>query len=1360
MAERSRGIPDAELFMSRPSDGGDSPTVKPLRIFKPQNTNPTTASPASATFGSDRFGYPSPPLNSTGTAADERPASRPPFSLPFGAPGPATPLPYPIDSDQIVSNVAVAGKHRPRPPYPDDQPQISTSATGSDNGTPLRPGASPVGGMQLGLAERRGNTSSSLSPTSPTDTDDLFVKPIAQPSAQQRPAQQQWPSATTYPQKSYYRPPSGSTVSPTASSPSVGSVSPAAAAPPARISPYRPSRADSDTHKIAVQHSNEPASGSNGAYGVTYPTPTSTTSSLTIQATSVSSLPPGAPFVAPNKYFGGGISAHDGATGASSSASLGNLSNVAAAQRLAQYGSPPPAQLQQQAAPPRPWTPTEQPGEQAHGPPTVYQGIHPVDSITPPSAVPVTNAQQESNSRMRPNAAAANTGVMSAPPASMTTAIDIANNAQGNHQVGVLEQDFQRMQTSTPPPAYVRVNPSNAPGFPGEKQQAQQTDAGAANATPTKHQSPAKIPVQAEPDLSQHPALAAFSRPSLDTPTSAAAAVAAAYAASRPAAATPASAQQQQRPQHLSLQTQGQPQQPQPQQGLQSSSTATSVPAHSSEIESSSAYSGLSGDTIVSPVGLDANAQRPGITSSDGTSSTPHPSAANGPAVPPPLPEGWISHLDQNSGLYYYIHMATQSTQWEFPTGPTPLKHDAAPLSPTASSYGNPLGSPFINQSLASPMYPSTPGYAESITSMAASTTAGFTSLPPNAGIDMYKIAAANGVYFGPYLRYVNMDVEKGIWMGSIMIVTDNPQPPTIHIHQSLDLSPNPRQLVAYPIYTHRRWTFYKYDVDLPMGENGTERWTYAVTSHLGCTRYEFVVAGRHEQGWRFLVHSGNDFSPLTSQADRNRLGGVEPMWKDALKKNVECGGFHVQLGLGDQIYADRLWREVPLLQQWLAISGRENRKNVQWTARHEEDTTHAYFHYYTSHFDQPFLREAFAQIPHVLQVNDHDIFDGFGSYPAYMQQTAIFKNIGRIAIEMYLLFQHHTTIEILRNAHTDQDLFTVTGAGWHFIKYLGPAMVVVGPDCRSERTQTRVLAGPTYQGIFPKVAMLPPSVQHCLWMVSVPIVYPRMETVETLANTLQSGKKAVNTTYNLLGKVTSSVAGVVGGKEAVQQGFTSVKKAIGKSGLMGSVLNNFGEIGITEELRDLWTHESKDLERTYLIRTLQGIARQKGIRMTFLSGNVQCCGAGLVHDPSHPSDHKTMYQIVTSPIVGAPSSNYLMKMLHNHKLLYVPLNGHLSTNEVSDTKEDMMEIFQVDTAGQPREYKKLMNRRNYLAVVAFDPEAIAGTAYAASSVNGQHGLSKLSLAIDYIVQGDGGGGYGVPKKYGPVIVPHLEFGH
>ncbi len=362
-----------------------------------------------------------------------------------------------------------------------------------------------------------------------------------------------------------------------------------------------------------------------------------------------------------------------------------------------------------------------------------------------------------------------------------------------------------------------------------------------------------------------------------------------------------------------------------------------------------------------------------------------NPSAApvgTGPASPPPLPEGWIAHLDPKSGEYYYIHLPTQSTQWEFPKGPTPLNLNE-PLSPSVSVYGgNPLASPGISsfggKPLASPGFqPPTPGYAESHLSIQSPTptmNAGFTGPPPISGVDQYKIAPTNGVYFGPYLRYTNMDLERGLWLGSILLVTDAPQPPTIHIHQSVDLSPNPRQLKASIISVHQRWTFYRYDVDLRMEHEYGAKWTYAITSHLGCTRYEFLVAGRYETNWRFIAISGNDFSLNVNANERSRVGGIGYMWKDIMQKHVECGGFHAQLGLGNQIYADRIWKEIPLLKQWLAMSGKENRKNAQWTAQHEEDVSHAYFHYYTSHFDQPYLREAFAQIPHVLQIDDHDM--------------------------------------------------------------------------------------------------------------------------------------------------------------------------------------------------------------------------------------------------------------------------------------------------------------------------------------------------------------------------------------------------
>lgn len=578
-----------------------------------------------------------------------------------------------------------------------------------------------------------------------------------------------------------------------------------------------------------------------------------------------------------------------------------------------------------------------------------------------------------------------------------------------------------------------------------------------------------------------------------------------------------------------------------------------------------------------------------------GTTSSPAPGQGR-TASPPPLPEGWMAHLDQGSGQYYYIHIPTQSTQWEFPKGHTPLNMNDIPASPTGTfvnpfaspmvgTFNNPMASPGL-QSIASPGFQSmmSPGFGPgnlqrmdsfALSGLSSPSAAGFSALPPVSGVDQYRVAPTNGVYFGPYLRYTNMDVDNGVWFGSIMIITDSPHPPTIHLHQSLDLSPDPRQLKANHIQQHRRFAFYRYDVDIHM-EQDESKWTYAITSHLGCTRYEFAVAGRQDSNWRFISHSGNDFAINVKTNERTNLGGVGYMWKDILQKHAEVGGFHVQLGLGNQIFADRLWKELPLLRQWIAISGKENRKNAPWTPQHEEDVLHAYFHYYTSHLDQPLLREAFAQIPHILTLDDHDIFDGFGSYPPHLQQSQIVRNLSRIAHQSYLLFQHHTTPSILQHVRDNLDLFTITGTGWHFLKNLGPSVVVLGPDTRSERTQSQVLAGPTYQGIFPKLATLPPSVQHCLVLLPVPIVYPRFDAAEQFANAFGTGKKVVTGSFNALGKVAGGMAGIVGAKGVVREGFDGVKKAVGKSGLLSNVLGPFGEVDMLDEFRDQWTHESK----------------------------------------------------------------------------------------------------------------------------------------------------------------------------------------
>jgi hypothetical protein len=750
--------------------------------------------------------------------------------LPPGASSSAAPLPYPSDDED--ENYGFA---RPqRAPYPTDDHIRPTPGRTASAGTPTdqsRPAAnrrgtndtsprlnqSPVDKRVPGLAERRGTAPKPL-PDSPNPEEGLFAKAPrrdTKPSAgERRPSQ---PSVGSYPEvrPQYYPPPI-------------------------------PSTPELDGNSSAMNRF------------------ASTASTSTTRATRGSPPPPETPIVGPGEQPGGGIEARYAAAGISGTATLSSLQaqNAAAAQRMNQYGPPPvpqmplsPLPVQQQSIP-RPWTPTESPDNQPHGPPTVYQGPNQVTAAATPAS------QQH------------------------------GRQGSGPQQSNSLEQDFHRMQMSpSPPPAYSSVTPgangaNRTQAYPNEKR----TAAPAAISTAPRPDIPQPI---TSPAL-QHPGHPAFANdPREEAPTV------------QPAAQ-------------------------------------------------------------VAPVQQFASAS---------------PFQGAGPSSPPPLPEGWIAHLDQNSGQYYYIHLPTQATQWEFPKGPTPLNHDPTPLSPTVSTYGNPLASPglsaFGKTPLASPGFPPhTPGYAESIMSMASQTptAAGFSGPPPSAGVDMYKVAPTNGVYFGPYLRYVNMDMERGVWLGTIMLVTDAPQPPTIHIHKSVDLSPNPRQLKPNPIFTHQRWLFYRYDVDLQMSDGPGDKWTYAITSHLGCTRYEFLVAGRQETNWRFIAHSGNDFAMNTSVNERSKLGGIGFMWKDILQKNVECGGFHVQLGLGDQIYGDRLWKEIPLLKQWLAMSGKDNRKSAAWTARHEEDVSHAYFHYYSSHFDQPYLREAFAQIPHILQIDDHDM--------------------------------------------------------------------------------------------------------------------------------------------------------------------------------------------------------------------------------------------------------------------------------------------------------------------------------------------------------------------------------------------------
>jgi hypothetical protein len=54
----------------------------------------------------------------------------------------------------------------------------------------------------------------------------------------------------------------------------------------------------------------------------------------------------------------------------------------------------------------------------------------------------------------------------------------------------------------------------------------------------------------------------------------------------------------------------------------------------------------------------------------------------------------------------------------------------------------------------------------------------------------------------------------------------------------------------------------------------------------------------------------------------------------------------------------------------------------------------------------------AAAQIPMINIWDDHDIIDGFGSYPRLLMNSPVFSAIGKVAFKYYLLFQHQTSLD------------------------------------------------------------------------------------------------------------------------------------------------------------------------------------------------------------------------------------------------------------------------------------------------------------------------------------------------------------
>ena len=379
-------------------------------------------------------------------------------------------------------------------------------------------------------------------------------------------------------------------------------------------------------------------------------------------------------------------------------------------------------------------------------------------------------------------------------------------------------------------------------------------------------------------------------------------------------------------------------------------------------------------------------------------------------------------------------------------------------------------------------------------------------------------------------------------------------------------------------------------------------------------------------------------------------------------------------IGGGDQIYNDCVMRQTTHFQRWLGIKNPHYKHEAEFTLEMRDELETFYLERYSMWFSQGLFGMANSQIPMINIWDDHDIIDGFGSYPDHFMETPVFSGLGAVAFKYYMLFQHQSVVD---EVTADEPSWLLGAERGPFINEfsrsvflsLGRQVAFLGLDCRTERMRDEILSEASYNSVFDRCRreIIEGETKHLIVLLGVPIAYPRLVWLENL--------------------LTSRAMAPV--------------KAMGRARLLGNFLNKFdGGVEILDDLDDHWTARNHKQERNWFIQELQQLAAEKSVRVTILGGDVHLAAVGQFY--SNPllkipkdKDNRYMVNVISSAIVNTPPPEMMGDILNRRNKVH-----HLD----HDTDEDMIPMFNHDVDGRLRNNKRLLTRRNWCSIREYVP--------------------------------------------------------
>ena len=148
-----------------------------------------------------------------------------------------------------------------------------------------------------------------------------------------------------------------------------------------------------------------------------------------------------------------------------------------------------------------------------------------------------------------------------------------------------------------------------------------------------------------------------------------------------------------------------------------------------------------------------------------------------------------------------------------------------------------------------------------------------------------------------------------------------------------------------------------------------------------------------------------------------------------------------------------------------------------------------AWFRRYVRVFAQPEFAWLAARVPSLAMWDDHDISDGWGSYPDPLLNSAVGRCIFSAARESFLVFQ-------LAAAPAEVPEFCPDRTGESLTWSVGlPGLRVVAPDLRSERRRYRVMGERGWEAF--RTVLRGSRGCRVLLLSSVPAIGPRLSILE-----------------------------------------------------------------------------------------------------------------------------------------------------------------------------------------------------------------------------------------------------------------------